>query len=137
MGNPDVTIIYTASPYIQHGQLRLNGLHNQYLKTGFVSKKNFEILQKVWKIRTGAQAHTVNFIAANRYFDWLEIIFGKSDQYLIIYDSFNVEVAAKIIRKVEIENITNTYSVSNEFKFNLTDSDHKNVLYKKNCCLSL
>ena len=68
------------------------------------------------------QSHIVDIIAANRQFDWLErsLMYDTSDQYTTIYDSYKAELAAKKIDHSKVENITITYSTTNDLKFNLT-----------------
>lgn len=56
------------------------------------------------------QSYIIDFIAANRQFDWLEIslMYDTSDQYTMIYDSWNAELAAKKIGRLTVENNTNS-----------------------------
>ena len=56
------------------------------------------------------QSYIIDFIAANRQFDWLEIslMYDTSDQYTMIYDSCNAELAAKKIGRLTVENNTNS-----------------------------
>lgn len=56
------------------------------------------------------QSYIIDFIAANRQFDWLEIslMYDTSDQYTMIYDSFSAELAAKKIGRLTVENNTNS-----------------------------
>ena len=83
-------------------------------------------------------------MGSNRQFDWLEIsiVFDKSDKHTIIYDSYNVELAAKYIQSIKISNFTEIYSLINEKKYNLSNSTQKHLLYKQfvawscNCCSS-
>ena len=64
--------------------------------------------QKTYELQTGIQDFTVDFIGANRQFDWIEIslVYDKSDKHLTIYDSYNVEYAAKLVKSLEFANIT-------------------------------
>ena len=54
--------------------------------------------------------HSINidFLGTNRQFYWLEIslVFDKSNEHTKIYDSYNVEWAAKCIKSVKISNFT-------------------------------
>ena len=72
-------------------------------------------------------------MGSNRQFDWLEIsiVFDKSDKHTIIYDSYNVELAAKYIQSIKISNFTEIYSLINEKKYNLSNSTQKRLLYKQ------
>ena len=48
--------------------------------------------------------------------DWLEmsLVFDKSDKHTTIYDSCNVELAAKYIKSVKLSNFIEIYSLTNE-----------------------
>ena len=48
--------------------------------------------------------------------DWLEmsLVFDKSDKHTTIYDSYNVELAAKYIKSVKLSNFIKIYSLTNE-----------------------
>ena len=48
--------------------------------------------------------------------DWLEmsLVFDKSDKHTTIYDSYNVELAAKYIKSVKLSNFIEIYSLTNE-----------------------
>lgn len=56
---------------------------------------------------------------ANRQFDLLEILIipDKSDKHNMIYNTYDLELASTTIQSLEIGNITNTYSIANELKF--------------------
>ena len=48
--------------------------------------------------------------------DWLEmsLVSDKSDKHTTIYDSYNVELAAKYIKSVKLSNFIEIYSLTNE-----------------------
>ena len=73
-------------------------------------------VQKTYEISVGSDSLRVEFYGANRQFDWLEIslVYDKSDKYLTIYDSYNVEHAAKKIKMVLLENFSEAFSLTNE-----------------------
>lgn len=50
-----------------------------------------------------------------RQFDWLEIslVYNKSDKHTTIYDSYNAKNAAKMIKSIELANISDAYSATN------------------------
>ena len=64
--------------------------------------------QKTYELQTGVQDFTVDFQGANRQFDWIEIslVYDKSDKHLTLYDSYNVECAAKMKKSLELANIS-------------------------------
>ena len=73
----------------------------------------------------------VDFRAANRKFDWLEIsiVYNKSDKRYIVYDSPNVETASNLIQSVGLENISQSYSVANQMKYDIGNATEKFLLY--------
>ena len=97
------------------------------LNTKNISRTGLQklLLKKSFELTSGVRFYTINFDPANRLLDWLEIslVFDKSDQHTRIFDSYNTELTSKIIGKVKVENITNTYSVVNDLEFDLTDKD--------------
>ena len=58
--------------------------------------------QKTYELQAGSQEFTVDFMGCDRQFDWLEIslFYDKSDKHLTIYDSYNAECAARMIKKL-------------------------------------
>ena len=83
----------------------------------FVLDKNKKSpLQKTYEMSIGTDTINVEFYSSNRQFDWLEIslVYDKSDKYLRIYDYYNNELAAKLIKSVALENFTDAYSLTNK-----------------------
>ena len=72
-------------------------------------------LQKTYKISAGQDSLDVEFIGSNRQFDWLEIsiVHDKSDRHTTIYDSYNRELAAQIIKSLRLSDFTEIYSLRN------------------------
>ena len=68
--------------------------------------------QQLFEINKGTQSLTVTFKGAQRQFEWLEIslIYYKSYQHLTIYNSYDLELAAKMIQSIRFENNT-TYNI--------------------------
>ena len=48
-----------------------------------------------------------------------------------IYDSYNVEVAARTIKSVKLSNFTEIYSLRNEKKYDIDNLTQKYLLYKQ------
>ena len=121
---PDAKIIFTKAPYIQYEQILLDKNFRQYLETIMVSKKIIRMgtqktpLQKTYEINVGQDSIDIDFLGANRQFDWLEIslVYDKSDKHTTIYDSYNHELAAKKIKLVKLSNFNEIYSLTNEKK---------------------
>ena len=66
------------------------------------------------------QSLTVTFKGAQKQFEWLEtlLVYHKSYQYLTIYDSYDLELAAKMIQSIKFENTTSTYSLTGKLEYN-------------------
>ena len=111
----------------------------QYIETIMISKKILRMgvqkspLQKSYEISVGSDSINVEFFGSNRELDWIEIslIYYKSDKLLTIYDSYNVELAAKQIKSVAPENFTEAYSLTNKKKDDVDNSTQKHMLYKQ------
>ena len=50
---------------------------------------------------------------------------------MTIYNSFNLERTGVFIEVVTIENVSKTYSFSNELKYDISDATEKHMLYKQ------
>ena len=74
----------------------------------------------------------VEFLGANRQFDWIEIsiVPDKSDKHTTIYDSYNREMAAQLIKTLQLRNFTEIYSLTNEKRYNIDNLTQKHLLYK-------
>ena len=89
--SPDAKIIFTKAPFIQYQQLLLDKNFRQYLETVMVSKKILRmgaqktLIQKTYEISTGQDSLNIDFLGANRQFDWIEIsiVYGKSEKHNI------------------------------------------------------
>ena len=101
--SPDAKIIFTKAPFIQYKQILLDKNFRQYLQTIMISKQILRMgkqktpLQKTYKINVGQDSLDIDFLGANRQFDWQEIclVYNKSDKHTTIHDSYNVEMASK------------------------------------------
>ena len=117
---PDSKTIFTKTPYIQYEQILLDKNFGQYLETIMVSKKILRMrnqktpLQKAYEINVGQDSLDIDFLGAKRRFDWIEIVYDKSDKHTTIYDSYNIEMASKRIKSVRLTNFTEIYSLTNE-----------------------
>ena len=88
--------------------------------------------QQEFEIATGTQSLTVTFKGAQRQFEWLEIsvVYDKSYQHLTIYDSYDLELAAKLIKSVKFENTSTTYSLTGKLEYDVNKNDELDILYK-------
>ena len=63
-------------------------------------------------------------------FDWLEISLtcNKSDKHNTVCNSYNVK---KAIKSLELENISEAYSLTNQMKYDVTNKTQEHLLYKQ------
>ena len=100
--------------------------------------------QKEFEISAGTQDFTCTFKGAQRQFDWVEIsiVYDKSCQHSTIYGSYDLELAARLIKTVKFENTSSTSSLTGKFSYDMEKDDEKFLLYKMlvafacNCCSS-
>ena len=89
-------------------------------------------IQKTYEINVCQDSINVDFLGANRQFDWLEmsLVFDKSDKHTI-YESYNVELTVKYINSVKLSNFTEIYSLTNEKNHDMDNLTQKHLLYKQ------
>ena len=124
VGAPDAQIIFTKPLFLQYEQFSLDKNFRQYLETIMVSKNILRMgvqkapIQKTHEISIGSDSINADFLGSNRQFDWIEIflVFDKSNKHTTIYDSYNVELAAKYIKSVKLSNFSEIYSLNNNNK---------------------
>ena len=59
------------------------------------------------------------------------MVFDKSDKHTSIYDSYNVELAAKYNKSLKLPNFIEIYSLTNEKKFDVDNLTQKHLLYRQ------
>ena len=114
---PDVLIQFHDRPYTSYQEISLTKTFNVYLSGILRSETTLRMgtlpapYQQLFEINKGTQSLTVTFKGAQRQFEWLEIslIYYKSYQHLTIYNSYDLELAAKMIQSIRFENNT-TYN---------------------------
>ena len=128
---PDAQIIFHDTPYISYPQITLddnflafsNGILRSRgaLRTGVISSP----YQQSFEINTGTQSLKINFCDLNKQIEWLEIslAFDKSDQHQTIYDSYDVELAAKYMQLLTLKNASTTYSLTGQLEYNVSNED--------------
>ena len=62
-------------------------------------------LQKTYEVSTGQDSIDIDFLGANRQFDWTELslVYDKSNKHTTIYDTYNRELAAKRVKSVRLK----------------------------------
>ena len=73
-------------------------------------------IQQKYEIKQGSDSLNIEFLEANRQFDWIEssVVNDKSDKHTSTYDSYNRELAAQIIKSLKLSNFTEIYRLKNE-----------------------
>ena len=118
----DAEIIFSRAPFVQYEQILIDKNFRQHLETIMVPKTILRMdaqktpIQKTYEIQKGSDSLNVEFLGENRQFDWIEIsiVPDKSDKYATIYDSYNKEMAAQLIKILRLNNFTELYSLTNE-----------------------
>ena len=79
-------------------------------------------MQKTYEISVGQDTLDIDFLSANRQFDWLELslVYDESDKHNTVYYSYNVEMTSRIIKSLKLTNFTEIYSLNNEKNMTLT-----------------
>ena len=135
----DAEIIFSRAPFVQYEQILIDKNFRQHLETIMVPKTILRMdaqktpIQKTYEIQKGSDSLNVEFLGENRQFDWIEIsiVPDKSDKYATIYDSYNKEMAAQLIKILRLNNFTEPYSLTNEKKYDTDNLTQRHLLYKQ------
>ena len=134
----DAQVIFHDTQYISYSQITLDNNFLAYLiailrsrsalRTGVILSP----YQQSFEINVGTHSLKVNFRGLNKQIEWLEIslVFGKSDQYQTVYGSYKVELAAKYVQLLALENVSKTYSLTGQLEHNLSNEDDKDWFYQ-------
>ena len=76
------------------------------------------LMQKTYEISVDQDTLHIDFLGANRQFDSfkLSLVYDKSDKRNTVYDSYNVEMASRIIKSVKLTNFTEIYNLTKKKK---------------------
>ena len=115
--SPNALIQFYNWSYISYQEINLTKGTDLYL-TGILRYET-ALKQGVWpppykqlfEVKAGRQSFTCTFKGVQRQFDWLEIsiVYDKSFQHTTIYDSYDLELASKLIKNIIFENTSTTY----------------------------
>ena len=97
---PEAKIIIYEAPYISYPQIKLDKNFEVYFNSTLRAKNVLRTGTRMmpyhqsFEINTGTQSINVNFVDTNRQCSFLEVslVYNKSDQHKIIYDSYNVKI---------------------------------------------
>ena len=101
----DTQIIFHDTLYISYPQITLDDNFLAYLNSILRSRSALRTViilspyQQSFEINVGTQSLNINFRGLNKQIEWLEIslVFEKSGQLQAVYDSYDVELAAKYV----------------------------------------
>ena len=136
--NPDALIQIYDRPYVSYQEINLTQQADIY-GTGILRSETAlrqgllpSPYQQEFEVNTGTQDFACTFKGGQRQFDWLEIsiVYDKSYQHTTIYDSYDLELAAKLIKTIKFENTSSTYSLTGKLCYDLTKEGEKVLLYK-------
>ena len=136
--DPDASIEFWDRPYIQYQEITLTEVWETYLKQIQKSNQGLRMgvlpnpFQQTFEVNVGAQISSVDFNGSTRQFDWMEIslVYFKSYEHETIYDSYDIELAAKLIESVNFVNVSKPYTLSGKIRFDTNNRDEKHLLYK-------
>ena len=136
--NPDALIQIYDRPYVSYQEKSLTQGADIYftgiLRSETALRQGFLLssYQQVFEVHTGIQDFSCTFKGAQRQFDWLEIsiVYDKSYQHTTIYDSYDLELAAKLIKSIKFENTSSTYSLTGKLSYDLEKEEETFLLYK-------
>ena len=136
--DPDEFINIYARPYISYQEINLTRITDLYFagvlrsETGLRQGVLPAPYQQETEVIAGTQDSTCTFKGAQRQFDWLEIsiVFDKSYQHTTIYDSYDLELTARLIVSLKFENTSSTYGLTAKLFYDLEKEDDKHLIYK-------
>ena len=135
---PDALIQIYDRPYVSYQDISLTKGEDIYF-TGILRSETAlrqgvleSPYQQQFEINTETQDFTCTFNGAQRKFDCLEIsiIYDKLYQHMAVYDSYDLELAAKSIQSIKFENTSSTYSLTRKLSYDLEREEDKHLLYK-------
>ena len=91
------------------------------------------LYQKTYELQVGLQEFDVDFKGYERQVDWLEIslVYDKSHKYRTIYYSYNAKSEARMMKNIDLSNISDAYSATNTMKFDINNDTQKDLLWKQ------
>ena len=139
IGAPDAHIVFARAPFIQYLQIFLAKNFGQYLETIMLSSKVLcmglqkKPYQKTYELQVGLQEFDRDFKGCERQLHWLKIclVYDKSNKHTTLYDSYKAKCAARMIKNIELSNISDADSATNTMKFNINNDTQKHLLQKQ------
>ena len=135
--NPNAKIIFHGDLYIQCQQILLDDNFLAYLNASLRSKTVLRMdifnapYQQSFEMNVGAQSRKVHFYSFPSQFEFIEIstVYDRSEQHQTICNSYELELAARNVQLIKLENVTNTYNVTGTLEYNIDNKYDKHPLY--------
>ena len=136
--DPDVSIEFWDRPYIDYQEITLTNIWETYLKDILKDESAVRMgvlpnpFQQTFEVAVGAQTVSVDFQGASRELNWLEISleYDKSYAHETVYDSYGLELAAKLIESIKFVNASKAYSLTGKLSYDINNKDEKYQMYK-------
>ena len=125
-------------PYITLNVIQLDSNFKQYFNNALIASSALRQgvflnpYQQNFEIAAGSQTQIVKFENIPTQIEWLEIslVPEKSYQHLTGHDSYDVELAAKTVQNICLDNVSSPYESYTTQKYDLKDENDKTLLYK-------
>ena len=136
--DPDASIEFFDRPYIAYQEIILTPTWESYLKDILKDQDGVRMgvlpnpYQQTFEVAAGAQTVSVDFQGASRDINWLEIslVYDKSVNNETVYDSYGLELAARLIESVKFVNASKAYSLTGKLSYDINNKDEKWLMYK-------
>ena len=136
--DPDASIEFFDRPYIAYQEIILTPTWESYLKDILKDQDGVRMgvlpnpYQQTFEVAAGAQTVSVDFQGASRDINWLEIslVYNKSVNHETVYDSYGLELAARLIESVKFVNASKAYSLTGKLSYDINNKDEKWLMYK-------
>ena len=75
----------------------------------------------------------MSFKGCEGQFDWLEksLVYKKSDKHRTIYENYNAEYPARMLKNTQLSNISDAYGTTNTMKFDINSGIQNHLLWKQ------
>ena len=136
--DPDASIEFYDRPYVSYQEIILTPTWESYLKDILKDQDGVRMgvlpnpYQQTFEVASGAQTVSVDFQGASRDINWLEIslVYNKSYSHETVYDSYGLELAARLIESVKFVNASKAYSLTGKLSYDISNKDEKYLMYK-------
>ena len=136
--DPDASIEFWDRPYIAYQEVTLTNIFQAYLKDILKDENGVRMgvlpnpFQQTFEVAAGAQLISVDLQGASRDINFLEISleYDSSHEHETVYDSYGLELAAKLIESVKFVNASKAYSLTGKLSYDINNRDEKYEMYK-------